>query len=256
MLPGVRRHVHEPHRSEDDVRLAASGNWLRVLRSTLQASPKRINTAATRSSAVSRSPSTSAPDTSPNTGASSANGATAPGEYRPRRKPHAEREVGVALLEREGRGVRLTDAARTLVRHTETVLAQLEAAEADLAGQAGAVAGRLRVAAFQTAAKTFVAAMVAELRRDHPALELAVDDLEPADSLSALRLSELDVAVVHEYPFAPRARHPGLVFTDLMDDPLHVAVPSGDPARRALGDPPVRPRGGDVDRRPRGHRLP
>jgi DNA-binding transcriptional LysR family regulator len=140
-----------------------------------------------------------------------------------------EREVGVTLLEREGRSVRLTDAARTLVRHTETVLAQLEAAEADLAGQAGAVAGRLRVAAFQTAAKTFVAAMVAELRRDHPGLELAVDDLEPADSLSALRLSELDVAVVHEYPFAPRTRHPGLVFTDLMDDPLHVAVSSGDP---------------------------
>jgi len=140
-----------------------------------------------------------------------------------------EREVGVALLERDGRSVRLTDAARTLVAHTETVLAQLEVAEADLAGLAGVVAGRLRVAAFQTAAKTFVATTVAALRRDHPALQLAVDDLEPADSLAALRLAELDLAVVHEYPFAPRTRHPGLVFTSLAEDPLHVAVPASDP---------------------------
>jgi DNA-binding transcriptional LysR family regulator len=140
-----------------------------------------------------------------------------------------EREVGVALLERDGRSVKLTDAARTLVAHTETVLAQLEVAEADLAGLAGAVAGRLRVAAFQTAAKTFVAETVGALRRDHPALELAVDDLEPADSLAALRLGELDVAVVHEYPFAPRTRHPGFAFTALAEDPLHVAVRAGDP---------------------------
>jgi DNA-binding transcriptional LysR family regulator len=139
-----------------------------------------------------------------------------------------EREVGVALLERDGRSVKLTDAARTLVAHTETVLAQLEVAEADLAGLAGAVAGRLRVAAFQTAAKTFVAETVGALRRDHPALELAVDDLEPADSLAALRLGELDVAVVHEYPFAPRTRHPGFAFTALAEDPLHVAVRAGD----------------------------
>ena len=74
-----------------------------------------------------------------------------------------------------------------------------------------------------------MAATVAALRRDHPALQLAVDDLEPADSLAALRLAELDLAVVHEYPFAPRTRHPGLVFTDLAQDPLHVAVPASDP---------------------------
>jgi len=66
--------------SDGDLRLVASGNWLRVLRSTMQASPARISTAAARSSSVSASPSTSAPETRPNTGTSSENGATTPGE--------------------------------------------------------------------------------------------------------------------------------------------------------------------------------
>ncbi len=66
--------------SDDDIRLVASGNFVRVLRSTMQASPARISTVATRSSSVSASPSTSAPETSPNIGTSSENGATTPGE--------------------------------------------------------------------------------------------------------------------------------------------------------------------------------
>jgi membrane dipeptidase len=66
--------------SEDDIRLVANGNWVRVLRSTMQASPARISTVATRSSTVNRSPSTSAPETRPNTGTSSEKGATTPGE--------------------------------------------------------------------------------------------------------------------------------------------------------------------------------
>jgi membrane dipeptidase len=66
--------------SEGDIALVASGNWLRVLRNTMQASPARISTVATRSSSVSPSPSTSAPETRPNTGTSSENGATTPGE--------------------------------------------------------------------------------------------------------------------------------------------------------------------------------
>jgi membrane dipeptidase len=66
--------------TEGDLRFVASDNWLRVLRSTMQASPARISTAAARSSTVSASPSTSAPETRPNTGTNSENGATMPGE--------------------------------------------------------------------------------------------------------------------------------------------------------------------------------
>src|SRR5688572_23391702 len=59
-----------------------------------------------------------------------------------------EREAGVRLLERAGRGVRLTDAGRVLVDHARVVLERAELAEADLAAAAGTVAGRARIAAF------------------------------------------------------------------------------------------------------------
>ena len=48
-----------------------------------------------------------------------------------------ERETGVRLLERAGRGVRLTDAALTLVKHTDALLERAALAEADLAAAAG-----------------------------------------------------------------------------------------------------------------------
>src|SRR5919201_2446189 len=63
-----------------------------------------------------------------------------------------EREAGVPLLERAGRGVRLTDAAHVLVGHAEALLARMEQDEADLAASAGAVVGTVRVGSFQTAA--------------------------------------------------------------------------------------------------------
>src|SRR5215203_24995 len=61
-----------------------------------------------------------------------------------------EREAGVRLLERAGRGVRLTDAALVLVGHAEALLERAAIAEADLAAAAGTVAGRGRIAGFQS----------------------------------------------------------------------------------------------------------
>src|SRR5215217_3366784 len=61
-----------------------------------------------------------------------------------------EREAGVELLERAGRGVRLTDAALVLVGHAEALLDRAGMAEADLAAASGMVAGRARIAGFQS----------------------------------------------------------------------------------------------------------
>src|SRR3954454_16556816 len=61
-----------------------------------------------------------------------------------------EREAGVPLLERAGRGVRLTDAALVLVDHAGALLDRAAVAEADLAAAAGSVSGRVRVAGFQS----------------------------------------------------------------------------------------------------------
>src|SRR5215211_3162035 len=67
-----------------------------------------------------------------------------------------EREAGVALLERDGRRVRLTPAARTLVARTDRVLAELDAAEAELAAEHGAVGGDVVIGAFPSAATALV----------------------------------------------------------------------------------------------------
>src|SRR5882757_9479505 len=63
-----------------------------------------------------------------------------------------EREAGVALLERAGRGVRLTDAARVLAGHADELLERAAIAEAELAGAAGAISGRVRISVFQSVA--------------------------------------------------------------------------------------------------------
>src|ERR1700758_3970353 len=61
-----------------------------------------------------------------------------------------EAETGVTLGERHPRGVRPTAAGQRLVEHTEGILAQLQAAEAELAAIAGLRGGQLRMASFPT----------------------------------------------------------------------------------------------------------
>src|ERR671911_1642735 len=83
-----------------------------------------------------------------------------------------EREVGQPVVERNGRGVRLTGAAEVLVGHANLVLAQLEAAAADVAAYSDGVVGTVRIAGFATALAELAAPAVTELRGTHPRLEL------------------------------------------------------------------------------------
>ena len=119
-----------------------------------------------------------------------------------------ERQVGVALLERQGRRVVLTPAARLLVGRTERVLAELEAAEAELAAGSGDVRGSVRLAAFPTAAATLVPRAMATFAARHPGAEVLLSELEPEAALPALKLGEADLAVIHEYDFSPRGEDP------------------------------------------------
>jgi DNA-binding transcriptional LysR family regulator len=141
-----------------------------------------------------------------------------------------EREVGVALLERQGRRVALTPAALLLVARTERVLAELEAAEAELAAGNGEIHGSVRLAAFPTAAATLVPRAMAIFDERHPGAEVLLSELEPEDALPALKLGEADVAVVHAYDFSPRGDDQSVELTPLMEDDLHVAVPAEHPA--------------------------
>src|SRR5215510_3866134 len=94
-----------------------------------------------------------------------------------------EREAGVALLERAGRGVRLTDAAVVLVRHAAALLERAEVAQADLAAAAGKVAGRGRIASFQSVALRLAIPAMRALARDAPDLRCELVEAEPEQSL-------------------------------------------------------------------------
>ena len=115
------------------------------------------------------------------------------------------------LLEKAGRGVRLTDAAVVLVRHAGALLEQADRATAELeAAAAGEVAGRMRVAAFQSAALRVAAPALRALARDAPALRCELVEMEPEAALPALALGDLDLVLGDEWQHQPHARIAGL----------------------------------------------
>jgi DNA-binding transcriptional LysR family regulator len=140
-----------------------------------------------------------------------------------------EREAGAPLLERVGRGVRLTDAGRRLVDHAEAILERLEAAEADLA-ETHELRGRVRVAAFQTAARALVAPAFIELANSAPGLRGELIEMEAEESLPLLRVGEVDMVVAEEYEHAPRPRDPAFERVSIHTDQLLLALPEGHPA--------------------------
>lgn len=147
-----------------------------------------------------------------------------------------ETEVGVALLERTARSVRLTDAGRRLVAHADVILADCEAALADVAALAGEVSGSVRISVFQTAAQSIALPALAELSRSCPNLDLRIRELEPSYALPALRAGDLDVALSHEWDFVPLASDPAITRYDLLDEPIVVLLPKAHP----LASAPVR----------------
>lgn len=140
-----------------------------------------------------------------------------------------EREAGVPLLERVGRGVRLTDAGRSLADHTDGVLARLEHAEAELAAASGSHRARVRVSAFQTAARSLVAPIMRPLAERHPGLRIELEEAEAEDALAPLRAGDLDVVVAEEYEDAPRPRDHALERIELGTDRILLALPEGHP---------------------------
>src|SRR5215207_6057510 len=139
-----------------------------------------------------------------------------------------EREVGVALLERDGRRVRLTPAAYGLVARTERVLAELDAAEAELAAEQETVRGRVVVGAFPSAAARLVIPATLELGRRHPELTVLVREHEPEDGIGLLRAGELDLLVSESYEGVEPAPVGGLDGHLLLTEPLLLALPESE----------------------------
>ncbi len=110
-----------------------------------------------------------------------------------------EAETGIKLIQRAGRGIRLTDAGRLLAERAAEVIGRLDAAENELAAYTGLRVGRLRLAAFASALGTIVPAAAAVLRGHQPGLDLRLTQAEPPEALRMLRTGDVDVALVFRY---------------------------------------------------------
>jgi len=140
-----------------------------------------------------------------------------------------EEETGAKLVQRVGRGIRLTDAGRLLAERATEILGRLDAAEAELAAHVGLREGRVRLAAFPSALGTFVPAAAAILAEKHPRLELTFLEAEPPEALQMLRAGHVDVAVVFQHDLDARSEEGehGVRLTRLLTEPVYLVVPKG-----------------------------
>jgi DNA-binding transcriptional LysR family regulator len=143
-----------------------------------------------------------------------------------------EREAGVPLLERAGRGVRLTDAALVLVEHAGELLDRAALAEAELAAAAGEVAGRARIAGFQSVALRLALPAIGALARGAPRLRCELTEGEPEEALPALALGDLDLVLGDEWQHHPLRMPVGIDRYDLLTDPVHLVLPARHPLAR------------------------
>jgi DNA-binding transcriptional LysR family regulator len=147
-----------------------------------------------------------------------------------------ERETGVRLLERAGRGVRLTDAALVLVEHADALLERAAVAEADLSAAAGIVMGRARIAAFQSVALNLALPAMQALARDAPRLRCELIEAEPEHAIPALALGDLDLVLGDEWQHQPRSLPEDLRRDDLLLDRVLLVLPARHPAARRYPD--------------------
>ena len=144
------------------------------------------------------------------------------------------RDVGSALLEPDGRRVRLTPAGRRLAEHAVTILAAVDAARLDLDPTSEPL-GVLRVAGFASAVRRSLLPAIDELRGAHPGIEVRVHEHEPFESFDLLARDEVDLALVYDYDLAPldwRADHE---VTPLWEVEWGIGVPTRD-RHLGLGD--------------------
>ncbi|HVK25506.1 MAG TPA: LysR family transcriptional regulator [Actinokineospora sp.] len=140
-----------------------------------------------------------------------------------------ERDVGQVLLERHGRGVRLTDAARLLVDHAEQILSLVDAAESALEGHRGAVVGKVSIAAFPSAARGLLSRTMMELRAGYPHLHPVLYEQDPVASVPLVVRGDVDIAVVQDWFDVPLEFTGDLDRVSLLDDGMDLALSASHP---------------------------
>jgi len=142
-----------------------------------------------------------------------------------------EREAGTVLVDRNARGVRLTEAGRALVRHADVILARLADAEAELDAIAGIRGGRLRMVSFPTAGATIAPRAIGRFRERFPGVEVTLAPREPDEGLDCLKAGECDIALTVEAGF-DRITDKAIERHPLLEDPMYVCLGTCHPLAR------------------------
>jgi DNA-binding transcriptional LysR family regulator len=132
-----------------------------------------------------------------------------------------ESSIGTRLIQRVGRGIRLTPEGELLAQRAREIVGRVEAASVEMAAQVGLRAGRVRVAGFQTVLSTIVPKAAAELSASYPGIELNLVDVHPGEGLRMLRAGHVDIALVFRHADTPDEEE-GFRLTHLLDDPLYL----------------------------------
>ncbi|MGH3366328.1 MAG: LysR family transcriptional regulator [Nocardioidaceae bacterium] len=139
------------------------------------------------------------------------------------------RELGVPLLERTGRRVRLTPAAQRLIGHADALHARWEQAHAELADPLDARGGLLRMCGFPTAVAGLLAPAADYLRTECPRLSVHVSEAETEQGFGLLLAGDVDIAVVLPTMAAPPLTNTKFSQQPLMEEPLDLLVPEDHP---------------------------
>jgi len=132
-----------------------------------------------------------------------------------------EAETGAQLLQKVGRGIRLTPAGQLLADRASEILGRIDAADAELSAHVGLTAGRVRLAAFASAIGTLVPRAVAALADRHPGLEVSLTDTHPPEAIELLRAGKVEVAIIFRYD-ETEPEPAGVRLHHLLDDPVYL----------------------------------
>jgi DNA-binding transcriptional LysR family regulator len=135
-----------------------------------------------------------------------------------------QRQMGTVLVERVGRGVRLTDAGHALAESSVRVATAIAEAEATWSAFQGGASGTVRMAIFYSAAELLVPGLLTRMRA-HPGIALEIADRDVSQDDFAALTSDFDVVVAHRSDDVLPADRERLSVIPLLREPLDVALP-------------------------------